>query len=280
MYRQPLALLGLAFVSAMAAVAVWYAALHTTVGAHLDDRALQTFTAATPPRAASSIHGVAGLADPLPFLIAGSSLLAIAILRRRWLMAAIVPLILLAANGFTQQLKPALGDLRVVDLRGASATYLGSWPSGHSTAAMSLALCFVLIVGPRMRPLAALLGAGYAIAVGYALVVLGYHLPSDVLGGFLVAAAWTLLGAAALAALEARSAVPAPVGARPPAALSAPTLATFALLFAAVVALALMVRRPSWTLDALQHPIALLAAIGIAALGVALTTGLARVLRS
>ena len=69
---------------------------------------------------------------------------------------------------------------------------------------MSLALCLVLVVGPRLRPLAALAGAGYAIAVGYSLVVLGYHLPSDVLGGFLMAATFTLLGAAALAALEAR----------------------------------------------------------------------------
>jgi membrane-associated phospholipid phosphatase len=278
--RQPLALLGLACVSAIGAVAVWYAALHTTAGAHLDDRALQTFTVATPPRATTGVIGVASLADPAPFLIAAAGLLAVALVRRRWLMAAIVPLVLLGANGFTQQLKPALGDLRIVELRGTTATYLGSWPSGHSTAAMSLALCFVLIVGPRLRPLAALLGAGYAIAVGYALVVLGYHLPSDVLGGFLVAATFMLLGASALAALEARSAAPAPVAVKPPAALSAPTLATFALLFGAVVAMALMVRRPSWTLDALQHPIALLAAIGIAALGVALTTGLARVLRS
>ena len=69
---------------------------------------------------------------------------------------------------------------------------------------MSLALCCVLVVGPQLRALAALLGAGYAIAVGYALVALGWHLPSDVLGGFLVAATFTLLGAAALAALEAR----------------------------------------------------------------------------
>jgi membrane-associated phospholipid phosphatase len=280
MKRQPLALLALAVLSAMGAVAVWYAALHTYSGAHLDDRALQTFTAATPARAAPAIIGVAGLADPAPFVLAGIGVLAIAIVRRRWLMAAMVPLILLAANVCTQQLKPALGDLRVVQLRDTTATYLGSWPSGHSTAAMSLALCLVLVAGPRLRPLAALLGAGYAIAVGYALVVVGYHLPSDVLGGFLMAATWTLLGAAALAAIEARSTVEAPVAVKPPLVLSGPILATFALLFATVVGFALVVRRPGWTLDALQHPIALLAAIGIAALGVALTTGLARVLRS
>jgi membrane-associated phospholipid phosphatase len=45
----------------------------------------------------------------------------------------------------------------------------------------------------QLRALTALLGAGYAIAVGYALVALGWHLPSDVLGGFLVAATFTPL---------------------------------------------------------------------------------------
>lgn len=280
MKRQPLALLGLSLASAAGAASVWFLALHTHRGLHLDDRALQTFTAATPARATPAIVGVAGLADPLPFVIAGVGLLAIALVRRRWAMAAVVPAILLFANLCTQQLKPALGHLRIVQLRDWTATYPGSWPSGHSTASMSLALCFVLVAGPRLRPLAALLGAGYAIAVGYSLVVLGYHLPSDVFGGYLMAAAWTLLGAAAIAALEARSGAPARATDRPPTALSAPVLATFAAMFAALVGLALLVRRPGWTLDALQHPIALVVAIGIAVLGVALTSGLARVLRS
>ena len=108
-------------------------------------------------------------------------------------MAVVVPAILLGANVTTQLLKPALADPRAASTCTASRSiYPGSWPSGHSTASMSLALCCVLVVGPRLRPLAALLGAGYAIAVGYALVALGYHLPSDVLGGYLVAATFTL----------------------------------------------------------------------------------------
>lgn len=279
MSRQPLVLLGLAAASAASAFAVWLVALHTAAGAQLDDRALQTFTAATPPRVAPSIHGVASLADPVPFLLAAAGLVAIALVRRRWRMAGIVAVTLLVANACTQQLKPALGDLRVVDLGGLSAKYLGSWPSGHSTASMSLALCLVLVIGPRLRPLAALLGAGYAIAVGYALVVLGYHLPSDVLGGYLMAATWTLLGAAALAALEARAPAGVALAARPPWALSAPVIAAVGMGGVAVVGLAALARRPGLPLDALEHPIALAAAVGIAGLGLALTTGLAHVRR-
>ncbi len=116
-------------------------------------------------------------------------------------MAAVVPAILLAANVVTQQLKPALADLRIVDLRGDDAMYLGlvaERPLDRGDVARA-------VPRARRRPAAApARGArsapGYAIAVGYSLVVLGFHLPSDVLGGFLVAATFTLLGAAALAA--------------------------------------------------------------------------------
>ena len=194
MSRRPLVLLGLATASIVAAVAVWLAAFVIPGGGALDGRALVAFTGVDRPPLRPRILGVASLADPLPFAMWASGLIAIAVLRRRWLMAAVVPAILLSANLVTQQLKPALADMRIVDVRGEFALYPGSWPSGHSTASMSLALCLVLVVGPRLRPLAALVGAGYAIAVGYSLVVLGSHLPSDVLGGYLVAATFTLWG--------------------------------------------------------------------------------------
>ena len=202
-----------------------------------------------------------------------------ALLRGRWLMALTVPLILVAANLTTQALKPALADPRIVDLHGVRTVYAGSWPSGHSTAAMSLALCLVLVAGPRLRPLAAAVGAAYAVAVGYALVVLGFHLPSDVLGGFLVAATFTLLGAAALAGLEARWPARTPRATVAPALLAPQALATYAAMLTAGATVAVVVLAPDAPANVLEHPTALLAAIGIGALGLALTTGLARVLR-
>jgi hypothetical protein len=204
-------------------------------------------------------------------------LVVLALLRRRPLMAALVPLILVGANLTTQVLKPALADLRVIDLYGAPTVYAGSWPSGHATAAMSLALCCVLVVGPQRRALAALLGAGYAIAVGYALVALGWHLPSDVIGGYLVAATFTLVGAAALAALEARrpqhAARAVPAAAPPP--ISVPALATVAGAAVAFMGVAAVVRAPGMALSALEHQSAIAAGLAIGALGLTLTAGLA-----
>jgi membrane-associated phospholipid phosphatase len=279
MSRRPLVLLGLAAASASGALAVWLAAFVVPRGRELDAGALETFTGVARPPLTPSIDGIAVLADPWPFVAGAVALVVLAVVRRRWLMAAVVPAILLSANVVTQQLKPALADLRIVDLRGEQATYPGSWPSGHATASMSLALCLVLVAGPRLRPLAALLGAGYAVAVGYALVALGYHLSSDVLGGYLVAATFALLGTAALAALEARRPARAAGATRPPAPLSAPALAAFAAVFAVLAGEAVVLRDPGAPLSVLQHPTAVLAGFGIAGLGLALTGGLACLVR-
>ena len=68
---------------------------------------------------------------------------------------------------------------------------------------MTLALCAVLVAPPALRTAAAVLGGALAVGVGYALLVLGWHYPSDVLGGFLVAGLWTSLAVAALHRVEA-----------------------------------------------------------------------------
>ena len=279
MSRRPLVLLALAVASAAGAVAVWFAALGIPRGRGLDATAMESFIGAAQPPLQPSINGVAHLADPAPLLLGAIFLVAVALLRRRPLMALLVPVILGGANLTTQLLKPALADLRVIDLYGVATVYPGSWPSGHATAAMSLALCCVLVVGSELRPLAALLGAGYAIAVGYALVALGWHLPSDVLGGYLVAATFTLLGTAALARLEPRLPEPATSADRSLAMLSPPALATSSIALLAAGAAAILWHAPSAPSELLEHPVAVLAGLGIAALGLALTTGMALLLR-
>jgi membrane-associated phospholipid phosphatase len=280
MSRRPLVLLALAVTTASSAAAVWLVALGLPRGRGWDAAALQSFMGAAPQRLQPSINGVAYLADPAPLVIGGIILVAIALLRRRPLMALLVAPILVGANLTTQLLKPALADLRVIDIYGSAMVYPGSWPSGHATAAMSLALCCVLVVGPELRPLAALLGAGYAITVGYALVAAGWHLPSDVVGGYLVAATFTLLGAAALAALEARRPEQARA-ARTPAlpAVAVPALVAGAAAVVGLAGMAALVRAPGMTAGALSHTAALAAGLGIGLIGLTLTAGLALALR-
>jgi membrane-associated phospholipid phosphatase len=80
-----------------------------------------------------------------------------------------------------------------------------SWPSGHATAAAALALCATLVCTPRRRPLVAALGASYAAAVGCSLLILAWHMPSDVIGGYLVATLWASLAVAGLRVWNARA---------------------------------------------------------------------------
>jgi membrane-associated phospholipid phosphatase len=279
MSRRPCFLLALGALSAAGAAIVWLAAFVVPGGRVLDAAALRAFAGVGRTPLEPSIDGVAVLANPLPFVIGGALLVGVALLRRRPLMAAVVPVVLVGANGCTQLLKPALADLRIIDVGRMDRVYTGSWPSGHATASMSLALCLVLVVGPRLRPLAALVGAAYAIGVGYALVALGWHLPSDVLGGYLVAAGFTLLGAAVLAALETRRPVPAAPRAGPPAAIPWAEAAASAATLAAAAALGLVHEHPQLAAATTRHAETLLVACVIGALGLALTAGLALALR-
>jgi membrane-associated phospholipid phosphatase len=59
-------------------------------------------------------------------------------------------------------------------------------------------LCAVLVAPARSRALVATLGGIYALAVGCSLLILAWHMPSDVLGGYLVAALWMAIVVAAL----------------------------------------------------------------------------------
>jgi hypothetical protein len=65
-------------------------------------------------------------------------------------------------------------------------------PSGHGTAAMSLALAGVLVAPRRARWAAAVIGSGLALAVGASVVAVGWHFPSDVIAGYLLATGWAL----------------------------------------------------------------------------------------
>lgn len=73
-----------------------------------------------------------------------------------------------------------------------------SFPSGHTTIATALALTLVLLAARRMRALAVLVGALFAVGVAFSRMYLGVHYLPDVLGGMLSACAAALLAAGLL----------------------------------------------------------------------------------
>ena len=145
---------------------------------------------------------VAGTCDPHVYVLLAALPILVALLRGRRRAAATILLILLGANETTELIKPLLAAQRPI--HAGLGVAAASWPSGHATAAMSLALCAVIAAPPRRRPAVAAAMAAFAIAVSYSFLELDWHYPSDVLGGFLVAMTWTLLAVAGLWTWEAR----------------------------------------------------------------------------
>ena len=94
----------------------------------------------------------------------------------------------LAAVALSQVLKVLLAHPRTQAVIEGDILGPEALPSGHATAAMSVAVMAVLCTPLDLRRWAVGLGAFYAWAVSTCLVILAWHLPSDVLSGMLLAA--------------------------------------------------------------------------------------------
>jgi membrane-associated phospholipid phosphatase len=235
-----------------------------------DAAMLHGFVALDRPRVHDAVVLLASLADPAPYLLVGIALIGWALLRRLAWRAGAVALLLVVTGASTQAIKHLLAQPRFEAWLGAHQVGMASWPSGHSTAAMTLALCAVLVAPVALRPAVAVLGGAFAAGVGYAVLVLAWHFPSDVLGGFLMAGFWTALAVAGLRVVE-------PVRARAPGEPALGLgLGAAALAALAAVVVAVAPRGSDVALYAAERPTLVLGALGIAALAGALAAGLAR----
>ncbi len=233
-----------------------------------DVLALDSFRRLDSPSASGPLSLIASVGDLVPYLLIGLVLVTIAHVRGRPGIAMAIVGLLAATAVVTQGLKLLLDQ---------GTLNAGTFPSGHATAALTLALCGVLAAPPRLRPVAVVAGAALAAAVSYAIVGLGWHTPTDILGGFLVAA--TLTGAAVTVLLrigEPRGEIPA----RRRSERYDPTPAAVAGL-AGVTAVALLAasRDDAVTAAVQAHSTGAAAAAAIAALAATLLVTFARIAR-
>jgi membrane-associated phospholipid phosphatase len=145
---------------------------------------------------------VTHLLEPLLFTLWGVAIVAVGLARARPRRALAAAGVMALAPLTAEILKPLLAHPHAV----VGGTYLGaaSWPSGHATAALALALAATFVAPARLRRLVAALGVAFAAAVGFALVVRASHMPSDVIGGYLVASFWAAAALTALRTAELR----------------------------------------------------------------------------
>ena len=166
-------------------------------------------------------------------VLLGGAILFAAVVRKQPGLAMAAAAVIAGANVTTQVLKAALERPGLLRL-GEGNTF----PSGHATLAMSLALVALLVVPISVRGVVALVGALFAASVGVALTS-GFHRPSDVVAGFAVAVAWAASVAWARKGELLSSGGPTRVA----SVLVATGGALFALTFAGVIVLAIARRR-------------------------------------
>ncbi|MFC8191073.1 phosphatase PAP2 family protein [Cellulomonas sp. NPDC057328] len=123
----------------------------------------------------------------------------IAVVRRRWSLAVQVAVLVGGANLTTQVVK------RLLDRpdHGVGADYGNTLPSGHTTVAASVSAALLLVVPPRARPAAAVVGAAYTSATGVSTLVGQWHRPSDVVAATFVVLAWVAVVCGAMAVAPA-----------------------------------------------------------------------------
>src|SRR3954470_4895749 len=216
----------------------------------IDGAALDGFAAVGENwRISSTAEQIAHLFNPLPFALMVIVLVAVAFATRGYRHAAAAALLLVGANASSQLLKPLLAYPRDLS-EFHHVTQLGpaAFPSGHSTASMSLALAAVLITTRAYRPLVALIGLLVTLTVSGSLLVLTGHGPSDIVGGYLLAAAWCLVALAGLRAAAIRWPQKGDMRKAAREAVSAPSpvaVASAALVILGVVAIAAAARLDS-----------------------------------
>jgi membrane-associated phospholipid phosphatase len=178
---------------------LYLAAFHLPATAEADQRVLNGFMTLGTSETRVRATWVTKFFNLRPFAVAVLIVLVAAMWLGRARLAAAVGAIFLGANVTTQLLK-TLTEAPRHPLWLTDA----NWPSGHLTAATSLALCVVLIAPVALRPYAVAAGVLGVVAAAYSILVIGSHHPSDVVGGMLVAGAWAAMAVAVLDLAEAR----------------------------------------------------------------------------
>ncbi len=199
----------------------------------LDAKAVNAFWPLQNPSTVNTLRAITNSANAVPFAIAIAVLVGLAVHTRQ---ARLIPLHRDPPGWSEREHRGAEGGAPGHDpiVFGIRLQTVPSFPSGHATVAMSIALSAVLLTPCRGRTFMAWLATVYALAVGYSVLVLTSHFPSDVIAGYLMAGAWAALAIGARSAFEQRTSSAGRIERRvPPRTKLAPVVAMLPLCLAA-----------------------------------------------
>jgi membrane-associated phospholipid phosphatase len=172
-----------ALLAAVAAAGVYLVFVRTTLGQVVDEAAMQG-AQVNHPRVIEVLHRTLDGTSLLSLAVVSVIAAGIGLVRSRLDLAVGAGVLVLGANLTTQALKANL--IRPpLDAPGPN-----SLPSGHTTAAVSVAFALVLVLPYAMRAAAALAGAAYVTVIAVATVWAHWHRPSDAVAALLITLAW------------------------------------------------------------------------------------------
>jgi membrane-associated phospholipid phosphatase len=237
----PTRMLQLAAACAIAFAAIAGLAYYVSPAQYLDDAALHGFVSLYRPGISGPATTLAHLCNPFPYAIAALAVIAIGFRTKGPRTAAATTLLLAGANISSQTLKPLLAHHREL--------YYTSWhlnnindaalPSGHATAAMALSIAALMVVSREFRPITAIAGAAFTIAVTFSVLILQWHFPSDVVCGYLIASIWGLVVFAGLTYANERWPEKGTMRTKARQAINPPRPATIAITLLALAAVAI-----------------------------------------
>jgi membrane-associated phospholipid phosphatase len=178
---------------ALGVVVVGVLALRVQATHDRDATIMHGFMGLVPLRFYEQIRVIALIVDPVPYACMGLACIAVALARGRKWRALAVGVVLLGSGATTQALKHLLAQPRYASWLYGEQVDGAAWPSGHGTAAMTIALCAILVAPPTYRAVAGFAGFCMTVALAYATLGLTWHYPSDVAAGLLVAGLWVSL---------------------------------------------------------------------------------------
>lgn len=174
--------------SAALMVLIWFYFVNTIDGQKLDDAAFQGAVYGQQHlwRIAESILDTVSITYiVISMIVVGT----IALVQKRWVLAAQVVAVVVGANVTTQIVKATLGRPDF-DVTWGHANTL---PSGHTTVAAATSVALLLALPRTWRPAGAIIGSVFTAAMGISTLVGQWHRMSDVLAAILVTCAWGAL---------------------------------------------------------------------------------------
>ena len=169
-------------------VLTWAGLVLTEAGQRLENLGLAGSTLREGAARADSLTGL-GLVSVVTFGVAIAAAAAIALLRRRPVLAVAVVVAMGGSVVLAEVLKELLPRPALVD--GPAWLLRNSFPSGTATVAAAVGAGYLVAAPGRLRWIALPVAAGLAAVIGQATQVTGWHRASDALGGALLVLAVT-----------------------------------------------------------------------------------------